>query len=189
MINTIVTAMFKPDSRFTYDPNKNAVLYFAQMAEVDVQRLRKTGWETIALEDHEGQGHEVSDAVSPYFPRPESIIDKVDLQAHIQRRLGKAAGNKWLVLLLLHRGSAAGYEWQEIGWALQGTAPPGGWAQAGQKGAAQPRNPAEVWGDIKSGFDLPDWITVRGWFPPPPPNAGALRKWYCDGAKKLKRGD
>jgi hypothetical protein len=177
VIQIIVVTMGERGSNFTHESVEQSELYWARMAAPDVQRLiespekrheRKTGRETVSLQEHEEQGHEVSDAASPHFPRPESVIERMDLQDRIQRQL-RSAGDKWLALFLLC--NEGGYTWEEIALSLQGAAPPGGWA----------RNPAEVWGDIKSGYTLPDWNTVRGWFPPPPLNAGALRVFYHRG--------
>jgi hypothetical protein len=196
VINTIVTAMFKPakpGSQFTYHTVEQSVRYFAQMAAKEVQRLiespeqravREKGLEIVSIEEHEEEGHEVSDEAALPFPHPESVIEQVDYQRHIQRKL-KPNGDKWLALFLMCE--KGGYTWNETALSLQGKAPADGWACAGQEGATQPRNPAEVWNDLKSGYTLPGWNTVRGWFPPPPPNAGSLRVFYCRGEQRLRR--
>lgn len=84
--------MFRSDSRFTYDPDENALLYFAPIAVDEVQRLiespaqreeRKTGRETVSLEEHEEEGQEVSDDTSLHvrLPRPESVIEKSEWES------------------------------------------------------------------------------------------------------------
>jgi hypothetical protein len=195
VINTIVTAMFRPKSKFEYRSVPQSILYFACMAadenavlaliEPPEKRVeRKRGIKTDSLGECKEQGHEVSDEASPHFPRPEKVVNTVARQAQIRGVLKKKA-DKWLVLALLFE--VGEYSWREIASALQGKSPPEGWAQAGQRGSTQPRNPANVWDDIKSGFDLPDWNTVRGWFPPPTPNEEALRVFYCRGAQELRK--
>jgi hypothetical protein len=176
VINAIVTAMSKPnkpDKKFDHRTIGQSVNYFTEMAVDELKKLiepperraeRKSEGELqiVSLQEHEEKAHEVAAPPSSSSPEPKSAYTKWHGQRYIRHRLGKEEGDKWLTLFLLRE--EGDYEWEEIALSLQGKAPLGGWARAGQVGAgtSQPRNPAEVWDDLRSGYTLPDWNTVCG---------------------------